>query len=1760
MCASIAAPRRPTARPRPSQKQPAAQSAGLPTSLVEPRLLHSLPGRLRIHLDGWSGRERLELERRLRQIQGVRSAQLNALTGNVLIRFDAVGVSARVVLATVRAIVRELPAEWRGPLAEPLPDEPTSPPVLREKSKVQAKSDEPARSNARGRVATRAAAPRRGRARVAMRGLDRNPDLARCVVEHLERTPGVQARANPLTGRVLVEWDEHRTDLSELVAQIVDVEMPELPGEDRPSYPLDPAPLVQSATRTVGAGTGLALLAVRRASGAAGLPGGANTAASISGVIGVIQGFPFLRNGLRRVFGIHVADLLFSGANILSLTFAGSPLGLALSGVEAARLLTEVVARRAAWRVYRDKIEALPPAHPGLRLRLEAGERAPLRALVVEGSGTCIGRAGLPLGVVPGALLDAGARLHGGPFVVELQAGPAFTPQPRPAPPRETLDNRYARLVGMVSLAYAALTGLATRSPSRIFQALLLVNPRAAMIGTEAANVSAAAQALRGGVTIVGTRLGRPIRRFDLLLLDGPRLVSDTLEVGSVVPLCQQCEAQDMLALAAGIAAAAGSPWGGVLPAANRAAATDGHFDGQAASASVGGTRYSLTPALAGATLPSGASPPGATPDSFGLWLRAEPDTQPLAVLWLRPRIVPGVRELVATCRQHGVELSLLAPDQPATQALARRAQIRLLPTSAASDGSADAITIIRARQEKGDLIALASDSADAAHAFSACDFAIGLTAGRSRFLARADVLAPDLGAITAIIEAGARRDLAVRDAVAFSSLANGWGAVWGWRGEAGIGRASYGVYVAALAAIADGWLRLSGGERPQSALARITDPRPEKWGRRSLDSVLHALDTTPQGLTADLARTRLAMLPLPPSAARRSWYEPFLFQLRSPLNAVLFGGAALSLTLGSMTDAGLIGATILLNTVVGAWQERQANRAAEALERMGQAKARVLRDGQPVLLAADQIVPGDMLRLASGDRVAADARMFRAQGLEVDEASLTGESLPVTKAPDAADEGGRIVLEGSDVTVGTGEAIVVAVGRGTRLGAMAAALAADEHQSSPLDARLHQMFRQSLPWSGAAGAIVAGSALLRGRSLASQAALGVSVAVAAVPEGLPLLAKMGEAAVAHRLADRQALVRRLASVEALGRVDVACTDKTGTLTQGRLALSVVADMETQGNLAAPAAGHDASANGASANGASLNAATTAGASNELRPALRNVLRCAGLASPHPDAPDAASHPTDVAVVRGAQQAGLDDALRVPRHAESPFDPVRAFHAVLAADAGAEVGASVLCVKGATEVLLARCDRVRRAGRDQPLDTAGREALQARVISLAEQGLRVLMVAQKTIADDDTTSSEAQTLDPRGLVALGFLGISDPLRPDVPAAVRRCGAAGVRVIMLTGDHPATAWAIAREAGLLNQAAYLHDKPPGQGGGTDEQQLILTGAEIAELDNPALDERLERTVVVARATPLDKVRIVEGLQRRGHCVAMTGDGVNDAPALRLADVGVAMGRGGTEVARQAADVVLVNDDFSTLVETFVEGRSFWRNIRRALGLLIGGNLGELGLQVTSSVIGLAPALTTTQLLAVNMMTDVLPAVAVALQQPENRDLAGLAREGTAAFDKPLRSDVLRRGLATGAPSLLSYFLATGVGGLAQGHTVAFVSIIATQLIQTLDAGRAGGGLSAPVLGAVAGSISLLGLALAIPALRGIFGLVMPTPFSWLLVTGGALLALLLSRMMPSLSNGLGTSATLTSSVAMRSSSAKGIAARPQGSRLALPEPV
>ncbi len=887
-----------------------------------PQLVHAMPGRARVHIPAWSEPGRRAVEARLRQVPGVRSAQGSPLTGNVLVRYDPAATDEEAILDAARTLA--------ATTKDAAPTAPT-PPALQERH-----------------------GPMR-RARIAVRGLDRDPGLAGRVVDHLEARPGVlRASASPLTGRVLVEFTAAEVTLADLLDEVSRMELPELPGEARPAHPLDRRPLVRSGTRATGAALGLGLLAAERLVGRASPPAGATGPTVVAGMIGVVDGFPTIRDALDRLLGQDLIDVVLSAAGIVSLTLARSPLGLALVGLGALRSVTEARARQVAWRAYEDRTERAPVPRPGTVIRLHAGARAPLGALVREGAGTLIGPDGFPAPAVPGTFVDAGVPLFGGPFVVELREGESFGTEPRPAPIPESAFDRYMRAAGPPSLAYAALTAITTRSLARAFVAMLLVNRRPAMIGMDAADAGASARLLRSGVTVVGTRPERSVRQPNVLLLDGLPALTDGFELARVLPLTETHNVADLLARAGGISGAAGSPWGNIFPIGGSFHGTDGSFDGKVATALLEGVRYSLGP------IDESDSVPGVTSLSdqadYALLLCGERDERPIGMLTLRPRLNPGVTDLTDVCRHHGVEIAVLtAHDTILAHAVARRAGVPLVIGE-------DAPVFIRMRQAEGSLVAFASHRGDAGAAFAACDLAIGVVARGGSMTARADLVAPDLSAVAKIVATGARREAVVRDSVILSMAANGIGAVWGLRSGPGIGRASFTMYIAALGALTSGWARTRGGRSPHYSKLWIEDPHPERWGRQGIESVLRAFDATEVGLTgAQAAERRRSVRPM---AKRNRLITAVLDQIYSPLTGILAAGAGLSLILGAPADVVMIGAMIVANAAAGAWQESRANQAAEALDRMGAATAQVLRDGRSVAVSASDVVPGDVLLL----------------------------------------------------------------------------------------------------------------------------------------------------------------------------------------------------------------------------------------------------------------------------------------------------------------------------------------------------------------------------------------------------------------------------------------------------------------------------------------------------------------------------------------------------------------------------------------------------------------------------------------------------------------------------------------------------------------------------------------------------------------------------------------------------------------------------
>jgi cation-transporting P-type ATPase I len=1574
-------------------------------------VVHRLPGRLRVQLPGWSGKRGHSIEGALRQADGIKRSRVNATTGNVLIDYDPAVIEESQVLSHIADLAAEK-LEGTEDLEEERRTAPTA--FSEQVGSLQ-------------------------RARIAVRGLDQDHRLASDLANRLTRLSGVeQATPDPATSRIVITLDQAQISTDDLIREVADFEAPATKEEGPPHHPLDLTPIFRSASRTVGAAIGLGVLGLRRFGGAQAAPAG-GPAMVVASTISIAEGFPASRNAIRSTFGDTGAEVVFGGASVIALTLSGGPFGLVLAGATGLRTLTELRGRREAFINYEQSLGDNSMPQPGQRVRIDNGMRAPLAGTVVSGNGTAIERDGVPTAIGPSQTVTAGSPLFGGPFELDLRGDEPFAVYSRPAPPAPTAPESYLKLLTPASLAYAAVTLLATRSVARAFATLILVNPRPVVTGTNAANSGASARAVRAGATVVGTRPQRPLRLPDSMLLDSARLVTDGLVLKDVEVFDPNLDRSQAIAMAAAITKSPGCPWRSAFSQATADTASEASFDDGIAHARIRGETYQLELTDDGSIL-------GEKGGAYLLGLRAPGDSSPRAVFVLTLRLAPGVAELIDSARKHDVCVEMLAFGRPeGSEDIAKRLGVPLLFDQ-------NSVAAIESRQARGQRVCFISDSAHAAQAFAACDLAIGVYSPQNPLPARADFLTPDIETITRLIDTAKRRDDSVRDSAVVSACASTVGALWS-AGRAPTVRGAFSVSsLPALAALGLSLLRLRGGDKPRDPLAHITDPHPERFAQMSLAAVLKTFDTSEGGLTSAQAQTREHTELQHKSSS--GLMHALVGQLRSPATVVLGAGACLSLALGSTADVAMVGAVIVANACVEAWQEGRANEASETLEQLGSATATVLRDGEPKVISKHEVVCGDVLLLAPGDHVVADARLLSTDGLEVDEAALTGESLPATKDADNEEETARIVLEGSDVTVGTGRAVCVAVGNDTRLGSIAQALALDGNEHSPLANHLNQMLRQGLPMVLGAGAIVALSGLLWGRSLIAQVTVGASIAVAAVPEGLPLLARVAEAGVARRLARRKALVRRLSVVEALGRVDVACADKTGTLTQGQLKLSVVSDGFSQ-----------------------------ARAGRDLSGSLRYVVETAALASPHPDAVEAGSHPTDVAVLDGAKALGLAKTTRVKRLSEWAFEPARAFHASLVEGR--------LCVKGASEALIDRCSHIRSDGVDSDLHAEGRARLSAHAQQLAQQGMRVLMVCEGP-ADSDPK-------DPHRLVALGFLGISDPLRPGVREAVSRCHAAGIRLIMLTGDHPATAQAIAADAGIPNGATE-----------------VLTGPEIAELDEDELDKRLEHASVLARITPVDKVRIVEGLRRREHAVAMTGDGVNDAPALRLADVGVSMGRG-TEVARQAADVVLADDDFSTLVEALVEGRGFSRNLRGALSLLLGGNLGEIGLMVGAGLFGLPSPLTARQVLAVNLVTDVLPATAVAIQPPEHRDLSQLARETSIGFDSQLRTEILHRGTATAIPALATYVLALPFGVL-QARSAAFASVVSTQLALTLDAGRGDKGLSGPVIGAVGATAAVMVGGLTFVPVRNFFGFGPLSPLMWVTVATSAVGASGISRLL------------------------------------------
>jgi P-type Ca2+ transporter type 2C len=831
------------------------------------------------------------------------------------------------------------------------------------------------------------------------------------------------------------------------------------------------------------------------------------------------------------------------------------------------------------------------------------------------------------------------------------------------------------------------------------------------------------------------------------------------------------------------------------------------------------------------------------------------------------------------------------------------------------------------------------------------------------------------------------------------------------------------------------------------------------------------------------------------------------LDQLTSPMLLLLAAAGVLSAALGDVTEAIVIFVVVVLNASIGFWQEYRAEKAMASLQAMATPTVKVLRDAATQEIPAREIVPGDVVLLEAGARVPADGRLVEAHTLGVDESALTGESVPVNKQVDpvAASaplaERASMVHSGTSVTAGRGKLLVTATGTTTELGHVSDLLVGADAGRTPLQLRLDALVKRLALAAAAIVVVVFALGLLRGEDLDALLLTAVSLAVAAIPESLPAVVTITLALGAQRMLAQNALIRRLYAVETLGSVTTICSDKTGTLTQNEMTV-VVLDMAGDRR--------------------QLDDATETHRPDELReqPTLRLLLAGGALCNDTRVADDGSllGDPTETALVAVAQRHGLgkdDLEAALPRVFELPFDSERkrmtTVHALPACaedvpeslhaafgdvDAQLERPDRLAFTKGAAGPLLARCDAVSVEGELVPLDDDLSRRTRKAAEGLAAEGVRVLGIAMRRWPSAEALPSDGALES--GLTFLGLEGMIDPARPEARDAVARCGEAGVRAVMITGDHPLTAGAIGRDLGLVESAR------------------AVTGPELAELGDERLDVTVGEASIYARVSPEDKLNIVKALQRQGQVVAMTGDGVNDAPALKQADIGVAMGITGTDVSKDAADMVLRDDNFATIVAAVGEGRVVFDNIRKFIRNILSGNIAEVTVMVLAPLAGMPIPLLPLQILWLNLVTDGLPAMALAVEPPEP---GVMRRPPTPLGESLLGADrgrrIVIRGAALTVLTLVPAYLLWDAGEDAW-QTVLFTSIAFAELAggfamrsERVSLWRLGVLTNRALVGAVALTAALQVLLVAVPFLRGLVGLEPLTATQWLLVAGIAL---------------------------------------------------
>lgn len=872
------------------------------------------------------------------------------------------------------------------------------------------------------------------------------------------------------------------------------------------------------------------------------------------------------------------------------------------------------------------------------------------------------------------------------------------------------------------------------------------------------------------------------------------------------------------------------------------------------------------------------------------------------------------------------------------------------------------------------------------------------------------------------------------------------------------------------------------------------------KFHEMEINQVEKVLDTDfSSGLSPEAVKKRIAEHGLNElqEGEKQSALLLFFSQFKDFMVLVLLAATLLSGLLGEYIDAIAIIAIVIINGFLGFFQERRAERSLQALKELSAPQVSVLREGQWVKMPSKEIVPGDIIKFSSGDRIGADVRIIESRSLEVEESALTGESVPVSKHIDrlktvnpGIGDMENIAFMGTMITRGSGVGVVIGTGMKTAMGQIADLLQNAETQETPLQRRLEQLGKILITVALLLTVLVVAIGVLQGHELYTMFLAGVSLAVAAIPEGLPAIVTVALSLGVQKMIKKNAIVRKLPAVETLGCASVICSDKTGTMTQNKM---TVTHLWSGGNT------WTVDGVGYQPRGDFYRGDTLVHPKEEK--ALQQML-IFGMICNHSELKIKDEDyildgdPTEGALLVSAMKAGLDrtnllDEFTIIK--EFPFDSARKMMSMHVKD---KQGRNFIVTKGAPDVIIGKSESILWDGKTQYLGKSVQNQVQEAINNLASKALRTIAIAFKSIPANTVILSEQEAENK--LTFIGVQGMIDPPRPEVKNAVKECKEAGIKTVMITGDHVITAKAIAAQLGILSN-----------------KSMVLDGNALSNMSVPELEEVVDDVSVFARVSPEHKLKIVKALQNRGHIVAMTGDGVNDAPAIKAADIGVAMGITGTDVAKEASSLVLLDDNFATIKSAIEEGRNIYENIRKFVRYLLASNVGEILVMLFAMILALPLPLVPIQILWVNLVTDGLPAMALGLDRPEEDVMKRKPRSpNEGVFSRGLGWKVVSRGFLIGIVTLLAFMIVykQNPDNLQYAQTIAFATLVLAQLIHVFDCRSEKSVLSRNPFGnqylvwAVISSLALMIAVIYYPPFQPIFHTLPILAKDWLLIIG------------------------------------------------------